>query len=630
MGLVATARFTQSISRALWVVLCFFALWTATPVSASPSVIDAASLENDPLWLRPYSRVLREPPDSPPLAPLQALREPHPWAPVRDGDPIFQFGFDRQAWWAHAVLVNTGDKPVTRVVEVAEPLIDWVDLWAIDRASGGTVASVHTGDRRPFDTRTYAYRHPVLMVTVTPGQTVDLLVRVQALDGGLQPLPWRLWTPPAFARAALTETLLYGAYYGAILVLLLYNGLVYLGTRERSFGWYALFLGCVLVWNLTYRGFALQYFWPQAVTWNHVALVVFSAGIWASMAAFSWSLLDIRRYTPRLYGVQALLAAAALAYAAWIAWRPEATVLGTLDVISLGMFLTLFASAIRIAWQGERVAWIYIAALAALFGGAAVYYLTRHDLLYTTPLALHAVNVGSVVEFLLLAFALAYRINRLKRERDAARHALLEETQAAADRLERQVASRTAELTEANERLHSLAQHDALTGLRNRRSFDQDLANELARTHRGGLPVGFLLLDLDRFKRLNDLGGHVKGDETLRQLGSVLLDQMQRQSDQVYRIGGEEFAVLLPHCSEDAARQIAERLRAAVEREHWPHPDPESRWVTISIGVTLSAIGDTPETLYERADRALYEAKRGGRNRWAWQQPTEADSSAPV
>ena len=119
MGLVATARFTQSISRALWVVLCFFALWTATPVSASPGVIDAASLENDPLWLRPYSGVLREPPDSPPLAPLQALREPHPWAPVRDGDPIFQFGFDRQAWWVHAVLVNTGNKPVTRVVEVA-------------------------------------------------------------------------------------------------------------------------------------------------------------------------------------------------------------------------------------------------------------------------------------------------------------------------------------------------------------------------------------------------------------------------------------------------------------------------------------------------------------------------------
>jgi len=88
--------------------------------------------------------------------------------------------------------------------------------------------------------------------------------------------------------------------------------------------------------------------------------------------------------------------------------------------------------------------------------------------------------------------------------------------------------------------------------------------------------------------------------------------------------------MLLPHCREDAARQIAERLRAAVEHAHRAHPDPESRWITISIGITLSATGDTPETLDERADRALQEAKRGGRNRWAWQQPTEADSSAPV
>lgn len=621
------ARMVWLLLAGLLVLLAGGAATAGAAAAGPPAAVEVGRLEDAALWLRPHSRVLPEPDGMGPADAPHLLQRPLPWQTVTDAEPVFYFGYDRRAWWIHAALRNDGPVPVRRVVEVAEPLVDELWIWVIDRASAQPIAQAHMGDRLPFDTRPYDYRHPTLLFDLAPGQTVDLLLRVRAVDGEHDPLPVRLWDPPAFASHALAETTIYGAYYGAILVLLLYNVLVYVGTRERSFGWYALFLSSFVLWNLTYRGFALQYLWPQAVTWNQVALVGFSAGIYALMAVFSWSLLDVPRRTPWLFRLQAALALAALGHAAWIVVDPQAAVFGTLDPVGLAMFLALIAAAARIAWQGERVAGIYLAAHGALFVGALVYYLTKFEVLVPGPLTRHALNLGSVAEFVLLAFALAYRINHLKGERDAAQRQLLAGLQRAADMLEQQVAARTAELADANARLTTLAVRDELTGLYNRRRFNEALAEELGRARRGGHPLGLLMLDLDRFKALNDRAGHRRGDETLAALGRLLRERLQRRTDRIYRIGGEEFAVLLPDGDEAALRSLAERLRAAVEEARWPHPDAALPWITVSIGATLSCPEDTPESAYQRVDEALYAAKDGGRNRCEWRAPPAAAPS---
>lgn len=165
-------------------------------------------------------------------------------------------------------------------------------------------------------------------------------------------------------------------------------------------------------------------------------------------------------------------------------------------------------------------------------------------------------------------------------------------------------------LLEANASLAALASHDGLTGLKNRRAFEERMADELSRMRRTSQPVALLLLDIDEFKAFNDAFGHPRGDEVLRQVARHLTRAV-RDSDLAVRYGGEEFAVILPDTALARAGEVAERLRAAIEGGQW-----SERAITISIGVAVAATpAATLPDLLEHADRALYRSKQEGRNR---------------
>jgi diguanylate cyclase (GGDEF)-like protein len=161
--------------------------------------------------------------------------------------------------------------------------------------------------------------------------------------------------------------------------------------------------------------------------------------------------------------------------------------------------------------------------------------------------------------------------------------------------------------------LKTLAAIDPLTGLDNRRQFEMLARAELARSQRYMRPLSLLIIDIDYFKTVNDKLGHQAGDGVLRCVANVLVSA-KRQSDMVARIGGEEFAMLLPETSKEAAHTIAERLRELVQT-CCPSVAGERLDLTISIGVAGATIRTAGiETLYRQADQALYEAKRSGRN----------------
>lgn len=179
--------------------------------------------------------------------------------------------------------------------------------------------------------------------------------------------------------------------------------------------------------------------------------------------------------------------------------------------------------------------------------------------------------------------------------------------------LERQVADRTADLRAANERLGHLAQTDPLTGCANRRHF-MTQADERIRTARhGGRPLCMAVLDLDDFKSINDRHGHPGGDAVLEMAGVVLLDHL-REGDVAGRIGGEEFAILMPDTAIADARQLADRLREAIGGAR-VKVDGVSIGVAASIGVAELDADEDFGQLYARADAGLYTAKQGGRNR---------------
>jgi diguanylate cyclase (GGDEF)-like protein len=193
-----------------------------------------------------------------------------------------------------------------------------------------------------------------------------------------------------------------------------------------------------------------------------------------------------------------------------------------------------------------------------------------------------------------------------------------------------------------------LASHDALTGCLNRRSFDPLCDHEVARSQRGAQPLALLLLDLDHFKRVNDLHGHRCGDLVLQAFAKRVQARL-RSADVFARLGGEEFAVLLPNTDLAGALNVAHHLCHEVAANPVQLPDDKVFALTVSLGLAMFAPGGrdatplkqrhrasaapmlSPELLYMRADQALYEAKRQGRNRVVvWQEEQEATAPEGV
>ncbi len=175
------------------------------------------------------------------------------------------------------------------------------------------------------------------------------------------------------------------------------------------------------------------------------------------------------------------------------------------------------------------------------------------------------------------------------------------------------------------EESQQLSRVDPLTGLMNRRAFREHLEMEIGRSRRHGTPLTCILFDIDHFKKVNDLRGHAAGDAVLTAMGE-LLKRVARQTDVNCRWGGEEFVVGLHHCDLSGGLVAAERLRREVENCPISDPDGERVPVTASFGVAEFRPDDTIDTLIDRADRAMYEAKTSGRNR-VMPAPTEPAST---
>jgi diguanylate cyclase (GGDEF)-like protein len=163
--------------------------------------------------------------------------------------------------------------------------------------------------------------------------------------------------------------------------------------------------------------------------------------------------------------------------------------------------------------------------------------------------------------------------------------------------------------------LVELSSRDALTGLANRRAFDLALEREIDRVARSGEPALLLTLDIDHFKRVNDGFGHGAGDLVIKSVASALIDSV-RPMDLVARIGGEEFAIILPNCATAFGETVAERIRRRVERMPVPVGPGQQIAVSVSVGGAFAPqwVRSTPALWIERADQQLYLAKSQGRN----------------
>ncbi|GEM49145.1 GGDEF domain-containing protein [Deinococcus cellulosilyticus] len=204
------------------------------------------------------------------------------------------------------------------------------------------------------------------------------------------------------------------------------------------------------------------------------------------------------------------------------------------------------------------------------------------------------------------------------RELDLRNRAQAEELRKANEELEVRIRERTHELARANEQLQELTIRDGLTGIFNRRHFDERLEQEVRRLPRSEKPLGLLLCDIDFFKRYNDHYGHPQGDLCLKQVARLLQDTFRRAGDVVARYGGEEFAVILPNTSLEQLSHLSQRLREQLLQLALPHAFSEvAPHVTLSVGGVQATREDaiTAQGLIQAADQAMYCSKHSGRNR---------------
>lgn len=521
-------------------------------------------------------------------------------------------GFVEGVHWFRFAVANV-DHPSQRwLLQIAYPLLDDVELWL--RKGKGSLEHVAMGDSLPFVARPLEHRHFVVPFSLEAGQGAEFLIRVRSA-GSLQ-VPAELLTLEAFHSQDQRVQFLLGAYYGLLAALAIYNVLIYLAFRDTSYLYYVGYLATYLVLQMTLNGVAFQYLWPQWPRLNNDAIPVLVAVAMTWVILFTRSFLALKGRRPMADAAFRGLAGFGGSLAVAFLFLPFALAIQAAAGLALMVVVLILVVAGQDFFKGVKAARYFLLAWAVFLLGVATYVLKTFGVLPANLITEYAVQVGSALEAILLSFALADRMRLLKQQSERVQRE-------AARQLEQRVAERTRELNDAlsqlsrmNQSLQMQSATDGLTGVRNRRFFDERLPAEWKRAHRGRYPLGLLMIDIDHFKSVNDRFGHQLGDAALQRVAKEVRGHLRRPGDEVARYGGEEFAVLLPNTDGGGAAAVAERIRLAVQAVVLTHHQV-SVGLTVSIGVAslLPAHPEGHGALLEAADAALYLAKAAGRNR---------------
>ncbi len=447
---------------------------------------------------------------------------------------------------------------------------------------------------------------PVVADFPVTGETLELLAHVSNFHharGGPAMTPM-LGTPRAVREFREKGIVAKSFTFGSLLMIALYHFAIFLPRRgERSALYFALFCLLMAARALVIDEQCILLLFPD-IPWNlHVRLAYLPFTL--AVPSFTLFLGSLYGHEMRP-GVSAAFNAVAAAYTALIIFTPPYLFTALLApfqiVLALGALYCL--AVLALAVRGKRDG-------APLFLGAFAVYLACivNDLCYHRLL----VDTAYIAPSGFLVFIFLQSVALARRYPDAFKKI------EALDR-EKTTLERTAVT------LRTLTRIDPLTGIANRRRFDERLANEWRRSAREESPLALIMMDLDFFKRFNDHYGHTAGDDVLRRCAAALHNAAKRPADLVARFGGEEFAALLPNTGLDGAVALAETMRAAVEELDIDRDDgtPFGK-VTISMGCasTTPDARNDPLELVKMADAALYISKKRGRNRVECAPPEE-------
>lgn len=546
-------------------------------------------------------------------------------------------------WFRFDIVVPPG---VTTdwLLEIAWPPLDFIELHVFDHDRQQWQPVKLGGNRVRLDQRALVHRDYLFPLALPAQGHYSLYLRMSSLSHFVVPL--KLWRADAFFDYDQKLLLLQGILAGILGVMLLYNMCLYIFTRDKSYFFYSAYVFSILFFVLSITGIGAQHIWGNGDWLRRFSFLLSCSFSYLTATFFVRQFLSLEKYggwVLKLNSIIGIFWAYAFITPLLPGILPQRPLLVVADLAGALSGAAGIVTTIHLWRRGNVSAKYFTVAWGLLIVSNMMFALMLEGILERNPLTVYSLQFGFVIEVVLLSLVLAERINRERAAREVAQIEALQMSQqfsdereaklaiqaealamqrAANEELELRVRERTKDLESAmqaverfNRELKELSITDSLTGVYNRRYFEKTFADELSQAHRHQHPLSVVVLDLDHFKQINDMHGHLAGDECLKLVAGVLHQRLARPGDIVARYGGEEFVILLPATSQEDALAVADQLRLTIEKIEFLAGGQRIA-LTASFGVAgwIPAQGERYERLIAAADTALYQAKNRGRN----------------
>ena len=593
--------------RFTWISLLALLVMCAASAAAEKNVeIDAGTTQ---LALSPHATFYHDLAGKDDLATATRHLGEGAFKPLPGGNP--SFGFQDGAYWFHATLRNRDNVEDKWLLVQEYALSDRIDVYATH--ADGRVVHTAGGDHLPFAQRNIRYRQPNFWLSLPPGQSVDLMVRVQS-ESSMQ-VPLHVYAPAAFIEQSRDAQFAIGLYYGILLALFTYNLVLWLTLRDASYFWYLFHITAFGLVLFTLNGLGFEYLWPNSA-WlaDHMVPLSICLAL-MGMQQFARTFLELKqrwRFGDRIaLGIIVFFMLLGIA----ATQLPYRTVVPLASAAVFPNICWILVATVVVLRRGYKPARLFLLAWFLFLLGTGMFSAIAFNLLPKNFITEYGVQIGSALEMLLLSIALGYRYAALRNENERIVHE-------ARDQLEQKVEQRTYELRsalgqleDAHHRLSESSRHDGLTELYNRTHFREAFEHLLSEARNSQRPISLLMIDLDHFKKINDTHGHLAGDDCLRCTSNTMAGVLAPYNALLARFGGEEFIAALPGMDLREASAVAESVRQALNRRPARSGDIVIP-VSASIGVHSVDIAarNSIESALQVADQALYAAKAEGRD----------------
>jgi len=562
----------------LWTVIIGFALFSFFPVFDFPAGAESLlNLKGEETRYNIYSelKVLEDPTGELELDDVRSSPWQERFESRQKKTP--NFAYTSSAYWFQLDIQDLSGGQ-DWVLEIGYPLLQ--DVQFFYPGDRGSYNRVQTGALYPYDSRPIQNRKFVFpLPSINPEETFSIFLRTETAYAHIVPL--QIWERESFHARTSREYIVQGIYYGMVLIMGLYNLFFLFFSRDIRYLLYVLYIVSIALFHMSLNGLSFEFFWPQQPIWGSRSILVFGFASTFFLFLFAFRILQLPRQLPvfsRIFIGVAGFSLLMIPVALLVNYTPAMQI----KIATASIAAAILVIAVVLSWKkGLRPARFLFLAWVFLAGGTVLLMGRSLGIFPHGFLTMSGIQIGSGLEMIFLSLSMAEYTKILGQEKE-----------------------------EATE----LARLDELTGLFNRRALLDIGQKQLDLCRAGGNPLAVVMVDIDDFKEINDCHGHEGGDRFLKQVARALKSQV-READCVGRFGGDEFLIFLASAGAGTARTMVEKMRKYIEKEQVTLSGGEKIQVSCSFGVALLQEEKELTELIQRADNALFMAKREGRNR---------------